>query len=208
MTSRHNSLPAPRLALLAAVLTASTLLGGCAAVVGGALVGGALSYNDRRTSGAQIEDEAIELKAVSRVNAVLGERGHVNITSYNRSVLITGEVPVEADRAKVEQTVSGVEPVRATTNELMVGFNSSISTRSIDTILTSRVKAAFLDARDLQSNAIKVVTERSTVYLLGRVTEREAVRAADVARGVSGVAKVVRVFEVISEAELANLQTK
>ena len=208
MTSRHNSVAAPRLTLLAAVLAASTLLGGCAVVVGGALVGGALSYNDRRTSGAQIEDEAIELKAVSRVNAVLGERGHVNITSYNRSVLITGEVPVEADRAKVEQTVAGVEPVRATTNELMVGFSSSISTRSNDTILTSKVKAAFLDARDLQSNAIKVVTERSTVYLLGRLTEREAVRAADVARAVSGVAKVVRVVEVISEAELANLQPK
>ena len=172
------------------------------------MVGGALSYNDRRTSGAQIEDEAIELKAVSRVNAVLGERGHVNITSYNRSVLITGEVPLEADRAKVEQTVAGVEPVRATTNELRVGFSSSISTRSNDTILTSKVKAAFLDARDLQSNAIKVVTERSTVYLLGRLTEREAVRAADVARAVSGVAKVVRVVEVISEAELANLQPK
>ena len=208
MTSRHNSVAAPRLTLLAAVLAASTLLGGCAVVVGGALVGGALSYNDRRTSGAQIEDEAIELKAVSRVNAVLGERGHVNITSYNRSVLITGEVPLEADRAKVEQTVAGVEPVRATTNELRVGFSSSISTRSNDTILTSKVKAAFLDARDLQSNAIKVVTERSTVYLLGRLTEREAVRAADVARAVSGVAKVVRVVEVISEAELANLQPK
>ena len=208
MTSRHNSVATPRLTLLAAVLAASTLLGGCAVVVGGALVGGALSYNDRRTSGAQIEDEAIELKAVSRVNAVLGERGHVNITSYNRSVLITGEVPLEADRAKVEQTVAGVEPVRATTNELRVGFSSSISTRSNDTILTSKVKAAFLDARDLQSNAIKVVTERSTVYLLGRLTEREAVRAADVARAVSGVAKVVRVVEVISEAELANLQPK
>ena len=208
MTSRHNSVAAPRLSLLAAVLAASTLLGGCAVLVGGALVGGALSYNDRRTSGAQIEDEAIELKAVSRVNALLGERGHVNITSYNRSVLITGEVPVEADRAKVEQTVAGVEPVRATTNELMVGFSSSMSTRSNDTILTSKVKAAFLDARDLQSNAIKVVTERSTVYLLGRLTEREAARAADVARAVSGVTKVVRVFEVISEAELANLQPK
>ena len=212
MTSKHKRLSThtvtPRLGLLAALLAASTLLGGCAVMVGGALVGGALSYNDRRTSGAQIEDEAIELKAVSRVNAVLGERGHVNITSYNRSVLITGEVPVEADRAKVEQTVAGVEPVRAITNELMVGFSSSISTRSNDTILTSKVKAAFLDARDLQSNAIKVVTERGTVYLLGRATEREAGRAADVARAVGGVAKVVRVFEVISEAELANLQPK
>ena len=208
MTSRNVSLAAPRLTLLATVLAVSTLLGGCAVVVGGALVGGALSYNDRRTSGTQIDDETIELKAVSRVNAVLGERGHVNITSYNRSVLITGEVPAEADRAKVEQTVAGVESVRSTTNELAVGFSSSISTRSSDTILTSKVKAAFLDARDLQSNAFKVVTERSTVYLLGRVTEREAGRAADVARAVGGVAKVVRVFEVISEAELANLQTR
>ena len=208
MTSRNVSLAAPRLTLLATVLAVSTLLGGCAVVVGGALVGGALSYNDRRTSGTQIDDETIELKAVSRVNAVLGERGHVNITSYNRSVLITGEVLVEADRAKVEQTVAGVESVRSTTNELAVGFSSSISTRSSDTILTSKVKAAFLDARDLQSNAFKVVTERSTVYLLGRVTEREAGRAADVARAVGGVAKVVRVFEVISEAELANLQTR
>ena len=208
MTSRNVSLAAPRLTLLATVLAVSTLLGGCAVVVGGALVGGALSYNDRRTSGTQIDDETIELKAVSRVNAVLGERGHVNITSYNRSVLITGEVPVEADRAKVEQTVAGVESVRSTTNELAVGFSSSISTRSSDTILTSKVKAAFLDARDLQSNAFKVVTERSTVYLLGRVTEREAGRATDVARAVGGVAKVVRVFEVISEAELANLQPK
>ena len=213
MTSKRHSLTtrlaAPRLSLLAAVLAAATLLGACAPLVlGGAMLGGALSYNDRRTSGTQVEDEAIELKALSRVNAALGERGHVNITSYNRSVLITGEVPVEADRATVEQTVAGVEQVRATTNELMVGFNSSISTRSNDVILTSKVKAAFLDARDLQSNAIKVVTERSTVYLLGRVTEREAGRAADVARAVGGVAKVVRVFEVISEAELVNLQPK
>ena len=213
MISKRNSLAtclaAPRLSLLAAVLAAATLLGGCAPLVlGGAVVGGVLSYSDRRTSGTQVEDGAIELKAVSRVNAALGERGHVNITSYNRSVLITGEVPVEADRATVEQTVAGVEQVRATTNELMVGFNSSISTRSNDTILTSKVKAAYLDARDLQSNAIKVVTERSTVYLLGRVTEREAGRATDVARAVGGVAKVVRVFEVISEAELVNLQPK
>ena len=213
MTSKRHSLAtrlaAPRLRLLAAALAAATLLGGCAPLVlGGAVLGGALSYNDRRTSGTQVEDEAIELKALSRVNSALGERGHVNITSYNRSVLITGEVPVEADRATVEQTVAGIDQVRATTNELMVGFNSSISTRSNDTILTSKVKAAYLDARDLQSNAIKVVTERSTVYLLGRVTEREAGRAADVARAVGGVAKVVRVFEVISEAELANLQPK
>ena len=209
MTLKRYSWAAPRRAALVAALAAATLLGACAPlVVGGAMVGGVLSYSDRRSSGTQVDDEAIELKAISRVNAALGERGHVNITSYNRSVLITGEVPAEADRTTVEQTVAAVESVRATTNELMVGFNSSISTRSNDTILTSKVKAAFLDARDLQSNAFKVVTERSTVYLMGRVTEREAGRAADVARAVGGVAKVVRVFEILSEAELANLPPK
>ena len=210
MISRRNSLAtclaAPRLSLLAAVLAAATLLGGCAPLVlGGAVVGGALSYNDRRTSGTQVEDGAIELKALSRVNAALGERGHVNITSYNRSVLITGEVPAETDRLLVEQTITRVDNVRATTNELMVGFSSSIGNRSNDTILTSKVKAAFIDTKDLQSNAIKVVTERSVVYLMGQVTEREASRAAEVARSVGGVSKVVRVFEVITEAELGKL---
>ena len=210
MTSRMNFRrtlsAAPRLAALAAVaLIGATVLNGCAVLVGGAMVGGALSYNDRRTSGTQLEDEAIELKAVSRVNAALGERGHVNITSYNRSVLITGEVPAETDRQLVEQTITRVDNVRATTNELTVGFSSSISNRSNDTVLTSKVKAAFIDTKDLQSNAVKVVTERSVVYLMGLVTEREASRAAEVARSVGGVAKVVRVFEVITEAELGKL---
>ena len=210
MTSRMNfrrTLSAvPRLVAVAtAALVGLTLLNGCAVLLGGAVVGGALSYNDRRTAGTQLEDEAIELKAVSRVNAALGERGHVNITSYNRSVLITGEVPAETDRLLVEQTITRVDNVRATTNELMVGFSSSISNRSNDTILTSKVKAAFIDTKDLQSNAIKVVTERSVVYLMGQVTEREASRAAEVARSVGGVSKVVRVFEVITEAELGKL---
>ena len=209
MTFRMTFTAALRLgSLAAAVLVGSTVLGGCAVLLGGAVVGSALSYNDRRTSGTQVEDEAIELKAVSRVNAALGERAHVNITSYNRSVLITGEVPTDADRLLVEQTVARIENVRATTNELMVGFSSSLSSRSNDTILTSKVKAAFIDTKDLQSNVFKVVTERGVVYLMGVVTEREAGRAADVARGLGGVAKVVRVFEVISEAELANLTSK
>ena len=208
-TVLRASSAAPRLAALAAAaLIGATLLSGCAVLLGGAVVGGALSYNDRRTSGTQVEDESIELKAVSRVNAALGERGHVNITSYNRSVLITGEVPTDADRQLVEQTIARVDNVRATTNELMAGFSSSLSTRSNDTILTSKVKAAFIDTKDLQSNVFKVVTERSVVYLMGVVTEREASRAAEVARGVGGVAKVVRVFEVVSEAELVNLLPK
>jgi osmotically-inducible protein OsmY len=200
---------APRLALLATALAASVLLGACAPlVVGGAMVGTALSVTDRRTAGTQVEDETIELKAASRVRDTAGDRGHVNVTSYNRTVLITGEVGSDADRLAVEKAVAGVESVRATVNELAVMGNSSMTVRSNDTVLTSKVKATYVDAKDMQTNSIKVVTERSTVYLMGRVTEREAGRATELARSVGGVAKVVRVFEVISEAELAQLQTK
>lgn len=205
--TRLHSRPLRHAALLATVLATTTLLGACAPLVlGGAMVGTALSITDRRTAGAQVEDEAIELKTVNRVRDAVGDRGHVNTTSYNRTVLITGEVLTEADKAAVEQAVVRIENVRATVNELVIAGSSSITARSNDTILTSKVKASFIDAKDLQANAIKVVAERGVVYLMGRVTEREAGRAADLARAVSGVAKVVRVFEVISEAELADLQ--
>ncbi len=193
---------------LLAALAGAVLAAGCAAplVVGGAMVGTAFAVTDRRTSGAQVEDQAIELKTLSRVREVLGERGHVNATSYNRSVLITGEVPTEADRQAVEQAIARIENVRSTVNELAVAGNSSLGSRTNDGVLTSKVKATFIDAKDLQSNAIKVTTERGTAYLMGIVTEREAARAAELARSVSGVTKVVRVFEVISEAELAQIQ--
>lgn len=197
-----------RLTALTAALAGSVLAAGCAApiLVGGAMVGTAFAVTDRRTSGAQLEDEAIELKAISRVRDALGERGHVNATSYNRSVLITGEVPSEADKQAVEQAIARIENVRSTVNELSVAGNSSLGSRTNDGVLTSKVKATFIDAKDIQSNAIKVVTERGTAFLMGIVTEREASRAAELARSVSGVTKVVRVFEVISEAELAQIQ--
>ena len=192
---------------LALALAGANLLGGCAPLMmGGAMVGGAMSFTDRRTAGAQLEDETIELKSGGRLRDALGDRAHVNVTSYNRSALLTGEVPSDADRAAAEQAVTGIENVRGIVNELVVAGNSSLTARSSDTIITSKVKAGYLDAKDLQSNAIKVVTERGTVYLLGRVTEREAGRAAELARGVGGVSRVVKVFEVISEAELAQLQ--
>jgi len=198
----------PRACALAVTLAAVSLLGGCAVLAGGAVVGSALSATDRRSTGTQVEDQSIELKAVSRVSGAVGDRGHVNVTSYNRTVLITGEVASEADRLAVEKAISGIEQVRATVNELAVMGNSTLTVRSNDTYLTSRVKAAFIDAKDLQVNTLKVVTERSTVYLMGRVTEREATRAADVARGQSGVGKVVKVFELISEADLAQIKTR
>jgi osmotically-inducible protein OsmY len=193
--------------LLAALVVAQ--LGACAPlVVGGAMVGGAMVAIDRRTTGAQVEDTAIESKASSRVKEMLGDRGHVSVTSYNRTVLLTGEAPTEADKAAVEQAVQRIENVRSTVNELAVMLPSSMSTRSNDSFLTGKVKATYVDAKDLQANAFKVVTERGNVYLMGRVTEREATRATDLARTVSGVQKVVRVFEVVSEAELADAQPK
>ena len=184
---------------------AAASLGGCAALVVGGAVGTAFMVTDRRSSGTQVEDQAIELKAVTRIREAVGERGHVNVTSYNRIVLLTGEVASDADRTAIEQAVAKIENVRSVVNELATMGSSSLTARSNDTILTSKVKASHVDAKDLHANAIKVVTERGSVFLMGRVTEREATRATELARGVSGVQKVVRVFEILSEAELAAL---
>lgn len=208
-TNANQPMTLARLTVLSAVLGAAVLTSACAPVVlGSAVMGSALSFTDRRTAGTQIEDEAIELKALPRINEAVGDRGHVNTTSYNRTVLITGEVATEADKAAVERAVARIENVKATVNELAVAGKSSIGARSNDAILTSKIKAAYVDAKDLQANAIKVVTERGVAYLMGRVTEREAARAAELARATSGVTKVVRVFEILTEAELADLQPK
>ena len=206
MTPR--SLPFRTAALLSAVAAAS-LMSACAPLlVGGAVMGTSMVVTDRRTSGTQLEDQTIELKSLTRVRETVGDRGHVNVTSFNRTVLLTGEVASEADKAGVEQNVARVENVRSIVNELGVMGTASLTSRSNDVIISSKIKASYIDAKDVFANAIKVVTERGSVYLMGRVTEREATRAADIARGVSGVQKVVRVFEVISEEELANVQPK
>jgi osmotically-inducible protein OsmY len=179
------------------------LLGGCAAVVvGGAFVGGTLVATDRRTSGIQLEDEGIELRCVNRIREAVLDRAHVNVTSYNRQVLLTGEVPTEADKQRVQEAVSKVENVRSVVNELGVMPNTSLGQRSSDSLITGRVKAAMVDAKDLYANAFKVVTERNTVFMMGRVTQREATRATDIARTTPGVQRVVRVFEIITDEEL------
>lgn len=196
-----------RIVTLASLLAATQLLSACAPLlIGGAAVGGALMYTDRRTSGAQVEDEAIEAKAYNRIRQAVGDRGHVNVTSYNRLALLTGEVPSESDRAAVVNAVTGVENLRSVTNEIAVMPNSSLTSRSSDAIVTSKVKATLFDAKDVQGNAFKVVTERGTVYLMGVVTERELNRATELARSISGVDKVVRVAEVVSEEQLKALQ--
>ena len=173
-------------------------------MVGGAVVG-TLVATDRRTSGAQLEDEGIDLRSANRIREALGDRAHVNINSYNRQVLLTGEVPTAQDKQNVEQIVFKVDNVRSIVNEIAVLGNSTLGQRSSDSLLTAKVKAGLVDAKDLFAGAFKVVTERGTTYLMGRVSQREADRATEVARGVGGVQKVVRIFEIISEDELKSL---
>ncbi|WP_395669881.1 BON domain-containing protein [Rhodoferax sp.] len=172
-------------------------------VMGGAVVSGTMVATDRRTSGTVVEDNAIEIKANRRISVNVGDRVHVNVTSYNRQVLLTGEVPNLQDKQLVEKLVTEVENVRNIVNELTVMGNSTLTQRASDTLVTSRVKANLVDARDLIASAFKVTTERGTVYVMGRVTQREANRATEVITSTSGVQRLVRVFEIISEDELA-----
>lgn len=198
-----------RAGLLLAGLALSGLMSACAPlVVGGAAVGSALVAVDRRTSGAQLDDQGIELRASNRIKEQFGERANVSVTSYNRQVLLTGEAASEAVKAEVERVVAGVDNVRSIVNELGVVNSPSFSQRSSDTLITGKVKAGMVDAKDLSAVAFKVVTTRGTVYLMGRVTQREATRATDIARNTSGVMRVVRVFEILTEEELARIGTQ
>jgi osmotically-inducible protein OsmY len=208
MTPPANIRSARALRLGCAALAAATLAGllsGCFPLaVGGAAVAG--SAVDRRTAGTQIEDEAIENRTQRAISAGLsGDRVRINATSYNRQVLLTGEASTADERSKAEQLAARVENVRAVVNDIGVMAPATLSQRSNDTFITGKVKASLVDAKDISASAIKVVTERGVVYLLGRVTAREAKRSAEIARGVSGVLKVVRVFELVSEDELAQM---
>ena len=181
--------------ILAAAL--STQLTACfPVVVGGAAAGGAMAA-DRRTSGTYIEDEAIELKAGKAIADSLKDNVHANITSYNRQVLITGEVSDEANKKKAESLVKPIENVVGIKNHLEVAKNSSISSRTNDTYITSKVKASFIKENKFSANYVKVVTENGTVYLLGLVTHKEADDAVEIARSINGVKTVVKAFEYI-----------
>ena len=193
--------------LMTVVLCGATVtaLQGCVEMAVGSAVVGTLAATDRRTFGAQTEDKAILFKGETRIPRIVGDVGHVNVTSFNRKVLLTGEVRDEAMKAAVEREAAAIEGVQSIVNDLEIGPVSSFSSRSNDSLVTGKVKAAFVDAKDLYANSIKVVTENGTVYMMGRVTQREGNLAADVARGVSGVRKVVKVFEYISEDELRQM---
>lgn len=184
------------------VMAIVAALSGCAAAIVGGAVAGGMVATDRRTAAAQLEDENIELRAVNNLSATFGERAHLNVTSYNAVVLLTGEVPTDQDKLLAEQIVSRVANVRSIVNDLAVMPNTTMTQRSSDSLITGQVKASMVDTTDLFANSFKVVTERGVVYLMGRVTQREADRATEIARSVSGVKRVVRVLEIVSEAEL------
>ncbi|HET6829379.1 MAG TPA: BON domain-containing protein [Ramlibacter sp.] len=192
-----------------AALSAASLAGALSAcaplVIGGAAVG-ALVVVDRRTTGSVVEDERIELRSASLMREAFGDRAHVNINSYNRQALLTGEVPNEQAKQQAEQLVSRVENVKGVVNELAVMGATSLAARSNDTLITGKVKASLVDASDLQATAFKVTTERGVVYLMGRVTQREADRATQITRTIGGVQRVVRIFEYIGEDELRRMQ--
>jgi osmotically-inducible protein OsmY len=191
------------LTLTAAAALATALTACVPLVVGGAAVGAGLVATDRRTSGAQLDDQAIELRGAARIREIANDQMNVTVTSFNRQLLLTGTVANEADRRRVEASVQGVDNVRSVVNEVRVGEGRSFPTRSNDTFITGKVKASLLDAKDVFANSFKVITDDGVVYLMGLATRRETDRATDIIRGVSGVQKVVRVVEVVTDADLA-----
>ncbi len=187
--------------LLTACLLALPLQGCIEMAVVGAGAA-ALGYQDRRTTGTLIEDEGIELRATNRASERFGDKVHINITSYNRSVLLTGEVPDAKTRTEIEKMVQGVPNIRSITNDLQVAGASSYTARASDAAITGRLKARFLDASKFSAVHVKVVTEASVVYLLGIVTETEANDAVELARTTGGVRKVVKVFEYCKASDV------
>jgi len=185
-----------RLVLTLIMLAALPLLNGCAAIAlgGAAATTGYVVGEDRRTVGTIAEDQSIEFKTGNRVTEKYPD-AHVNVTAYNRMVLLTGEVPSADAKAEIERIARAVENVRGVYNELRVGAPSALSNRTNDAYVTSKVKARFLDAQQFNPIYVKVVTEAGTTYLMGLVTHKEAQDATELARTTSGVQKVVRMFE-------------
>ena len=192
------------LALLSTLLSVSACF---PLVAGGAVMTGFVAV-DRRTSGAMLEDQSIELKISSRIRDALGEKVHISVTSYNRKVLLTGEAPDQKDKERAAEIAKNIDNITSVWNEVGVTSITTLTERTNDLVTAGRIKADLIDAKDLFSNAYKVVVERGNVYVMGRITAREAKRVASVISGVSGVKKVVLVHESITEDELANLQAK
>lgn len=199
-----------RLALMSLSLVASaTLLSACAPLLmGGAAATTVLVATDRRSSGAQLDDQGIELRAASNIRDALGSRVRVSVTSFNRRALITGEAASERDKALVGEAVRQTPNVQAVYNEVGIANSPSLKERTEDSLLTGKVKAGLVAAKDIPANSIKVVTERGTVYLMGMLSQSEAERATSVARTTSGVQRVVRLIEILPDEEINRLKTK
>jgi osmotically-inducible protein OsmY len=181
-------------------------LQGCFLLAGTAIVGGTFASVDRRTLGAQTEDKSIVVKGLARMQNVVAAGSHVNVTSFNRRVLLSGEVPDAASKEAAEREIKNMEGVLGVFNELEIAGASGFGARSNDTLVTSKVVASLVDAQDLSAHVFKVTTERGIVYLMGRVTQNEGTRAANIASGVSGVQRVVTLFEYISETEVREFE--
>lgn len=198
---KRLTVPALVLACAAAALSACAPL-----AVGGAALTGAMVVGDRRSSGAQLDDQGIELRAANRLRDQMGTRARINVTSYNRRLLLTGEVANANDKALAETVAKQVDNVQLVYNELGVANSPSFSEKAEDSLLTAKVKAGLLETQQISTNSFKVVSERGTVYLMGRVTQREADIATQVARTTKGVQRVVRVLEILTEEELNRMK--
>ena len=184
------------------------VLSGCVAAVATGVGAGALMVTDRRAAETYVTDEGIELRAADRIKDNFGRKVRVSVVSYNRNVLLVGQVPDEATKVEAEKLVGGVPNVKAISNELQIGSAQSLTGESSDAYITTKVKARFVDANKFATNHVKVVTEAGVVYLLGIVTQREADAAVEIARTTAGVQKVVRVFEIISDQDARQIDNR
>ncbi|MDS1139279.1 BON domain-containing protein [Pusillimonas sp. SM2304] len=201
MSTQRNT---QRLLLAGVALAGLTALSGCGAlVVGGAAATTAAVATDRRTAGEQVEDQAIEMKAAAEMRKLFEDKGRVNTTSYAGLLLLTGDVPTEQDKQKAGEAAQGVEKVQKVVNQIRVGDLTPVSVRTNDTWLSSKVRTALINTKEVPSRTISVTTERGIVYMLGKVTDAEGQRAAKAAAGVSGVNKVVKLFQIVSPESIA-----
>ena len=201
--------PLFRLSVL--TLSASVLMGGLTAcaplLMGGAFFGTVNVATDRRTAETQLVDEAIELRIFNRLITSTNNKGRVSAVSYGRRVLLLGEVPTPEDKVMAERVAGSVDNVLRVINELKVMPNATAGQRSEDILITKRIETALIGAKDLSYSTFKIVTNQSTVYVFGVVTQREADRAIGIARTTKGVKQVVNMVDLISEEALADMKS-
>jgi osmotically-inducible protein OsmY len=195
-----------RVVLLAGLVSIGAISSGCVGLIATGAAVGAVSAVDRRSTGTQADDQGIEVKALLRIKEVVAQPGGINVTSYNRRVLLTGQVVDAQSKVKAGEVMAALEGVRQVHNELVVSGRADFKTNASDTLITTKVKAALLETREIPSWTIKVNTEQNVVYLMGLVTADEGAKSAAVASRVTGVQKVVTVFENLSGQEVRAIE--